>query len=65
MRRARAILGAIPAKVAKAERRAMRALERHYDEAEGEGWAVRLQGLTELLPVSRRQVAAVREALAG
>ena len=46
-------------------RRAMRALERHYDEAEGEGWAVRLQGLTELLPVSRRQVAAVREALAG
>ena len=43
----------------------MRALERHYDEAEGEGWAVRLQGLTELLPVSRRQVAAVREALAG
>ena len=46
-------------------RRAMRALERHYDAAEGEGWAVRLQGLTELLPVSRRQVAAVREALAG
>ncbi|HQQ71021.1 MAG TPA: LytTR family DNA-binding domain-containing protein [Alicycliphilus sp.] len=45
-------------------RRAMRALERHYDEAEGEGWAVRLQGLAELLPVSRRQVAAVREALA-
>lgn len=46
-------------------RHAMRALERHYDEAEGEGWAVRLQGLAELLPVSRRQVAAVREALAG
>lgn len=46
-------------------RRAMRALERHYDADEGEGWAVRLQGLTELLPVSRRQVAAVREALAG
>ncbi|MBS0509366.1 MAG: response regulator transcription factor [Proteobacteria bacterium] len=46
-------------------RRAMRALERHYDEAEGEGWAVRLQGLAELLPVSRRQVAAVREALAA
>ena len=45
-------------------RRAMRALERHYDEAEGEGWAVRLQGLAEPLPVSRRQVAAVREALA-
>jgi len=46
-------------------RRAMRALERHYDEAEGEGWAVRLHGLAEPLPVSRRQVAAVREALAG
>ncbi|MBS0390827.1 MAG: response regulator transcription factor [Proteobacteria bacterium] len=45
-------------------RRAMRALERHYDATEGEGWAVRLQGLTEPLPVSRRQVAAVREALA-
>ncbi|MHA7598350.1 LytR/AlgR family response regulator transcription factor [Alicycliphilus sp. T452] len=46
-------------------RRAMRALEKHYDEAEGEGWAVRLHGLAELLPVSRRQMAAVREALAG
>jgi len=46
-------------------RRAMRALERHYDADEGEGWAVRLHGLTEPLPVSRRQVAAVREALAG
>ena len=46
-------------------RRAMRALERHYDATEGEGWAVRLHGLTEPLPVSRRQVAAVREALAS
>ena len=46
-------------------RRAMRALERHYDADEGEGWAVRLHGLAELLPVSRRQVAAVREAIAG
>ncbi|WP_404300128.1 LytR/AlgR family response regulator transcription factor [Alicycliphilus denitrificans] len=46
-------------------RRAMRALERHYDAAEGEGWAVRLHGLAEPLPVSRRQVAAVREALAA
>ncbi|MFY3385598.1 LytR/AlgR family response regulator transcription factor [Paracidovorax sp. MALMAid1276] len=44
-------------------RRAVRALERHHDEAEGEGWAVRLQGSTELLLVSRRQVAAVREEL--
>ena len=46
-------------------RRAVRTLEKHYDPAEGEGWAVRLQGLNELLMVSRRQVAAVREALAG
>ncbi len=44
-------------------RHAMRALEKHYDATEGEGWAVRLQGLAEPLPVSRRQVAAVREAL--
>ena len=42
-------------------RRAVRALEKHYDPEEGEGWAVRLQGSTELLMVSRRQVAAVRE----
>ncbi len=46
-------------------RHALRALERHYDASEGEGWAVRLQGLAEPLPVSRRQVATVREALAG
>lgn len=46
-------------------RRAARALEKHYDPEEGEGWAVRLQGLAELLMVSRRQVAAVREKLAG
>ncbi|MFN4121098.1 LytR/AlgR family response regulator transcription factor [Acidovorax sp.] len=45
-------------------RRAVRALEKHYDAEEGEGWAVRLQGSTELLMVSRRQVAAVREELA-
>ena len=45
-------------------RRAMRALEKYYDPEEGEGWAVRLQGSTELLAVSRRQVAAVREELA-
>jgi two-component system response regulator AlgR len=45
-------------------RRAVRALEKHYDAEEGEGWAVRLQGSTELLAVSRRQVAAVREELA-
>jgi two-component system, LytTR family, response regulator AlgR len=45
-------------------RRAVRALEKHYDAEEGEGWAVRLNGLDELLAVSRRQVSAVREALA-
>lgn len=45
-------------------RRAVRALEKHYDPEECEGWAVRLQGSTELLAVSRRQVAAVREELA-
>ena len=42
-------------------RRALRTLEKHYDPEEGEGWAVRLHGLGELLAVSRRQVAAVRE----
>ena len=45
-------------------RRAVRALVRHHDPEEGEGWAVRLQGLGELLMVSRRQVAAVREEIA-
>ena len=45
-------------------RRAVRELEKHYDPEEGDGWAVRLQGMTELLTVSRRQVAAVREELA-
>ncbi len=43
-------------------RRAIRALERHSEPGdEGEGWAVRLDGLPqELLEVSRRQLAAVR-----
>lgn len=44
-------------------RNAVRALVRHHDADEGEGWAVRLAGIDELLMVSRRQVAAVREAL--
>ena len=44
-------------------RAAMRALQRHYDAEDGEGWAVRLHGVPELLAVSRRQVVAVREAL--
>lgn len=46
-------------------RRAVRALEKHFDPEEGEGWAVRLNGIDESLSVSRRQLSAVREALAG
>jgi two-component system, LytTR family, response regulator AlgR len=46
-------------------RHAVRALEKHYDAEEGEGWAVRLNGIDEVLAVSRRQLGAVREALAG
>jgi two-component system, LytTR family, response regulator AlgR len=46
-------------------RRAVRALERHHDADEGEGWAVRLDGVDEMLFVSRRQLAAVREMMTG
>jgi two-component system, LytTR family, response regulator AlgR len=46
-------------------RHAVRALEKHFDPEEGEGWAVRLKGIDELLAVSRRQVAAVREAISA
>lgn len=46
-------------------RRAVRALEKHDDPEEGEGWAVRLNGIDELVAVSRRQLGAVREALAA
>jgi two-component system response regulator AlgR len=49
-------------------RRAIRALElRGTDDDEGgaEGWAVRVAPLDEWLSVSRRQVAAVKAALAG
>jgi two-component system response regulator AlgR len=46
-------------------RRAIRALEKHFDPEEGEGWAVRLNGIDEVLAVSRRQLSAVREAIAG
>ena len=46
-------------------RRAVRALEKHDDPEEGEGWAVRLNGIDELLAVSRRQLAAVREVIAS
>jgi len=45
-------------------RRAVRALEKHDDPEEGEGWAVRLAGLDELLVVSRRQLSALREVMA-
>ena len=44
-------------------RHALRALEKHHDPEEGEGWAERLQGIDEPLAVSRRQLAAVRAAL--
>lgn len=44
-------------------RRALRALERHDDPLEGEGWVARLDGVEERLAVSRRQLAAVRDAL--
>jgi two-component system response regulator AlgR len=45
-------------------RRAMRALERHDDAVDGEGWALRLHGVDEALAVSRRQLSAVRAAIA-
>ena len=38
---------------------------RQNDAPDGEAWAVRLSGLDELLLVSRRQLAAVRELLLG
>lgn len=44
-------------------RRAVRSLEKHFDPEEGEGWAVRLNGIDEVLAVSRRQLSAVREAI--
>lgn len=46
-------------------RHAVRALEKHFDPEEGEGWAVRLNGIAEVLAVSRRQLSAVREAIVG
>lgn len=46
-------------------RQAMRALERRQDDADGgEAWALRVGPTDEWLAVSRRQVAAVREAVA-
>ncbi|QBM29821.1 LytR/AlgR family response regulator transcription factor [Hydrogenophaga pseudoflava] len=46
-------------------RRCVRAVEKHNDPVEGEGWTVRLDGCDERLAVSRRQLAAVRESLVG
>jgi two-component system response regulator AlgR len=45
-------------------RAAVRELQRRHDGGADEGWAVRVAPLNEWLPVSRRQVATVREALA-
>jgi two-component system response regulator AlgR len=44
-------------------KRAARALQRHHDMEEGEGWALKLDGVDDVLFVSRRQLAAVREML--
>lgn len=44
-------------------RKMVRSLEKHFDAEEGEGWAVRLQGVDELLSVSRRQLSTVRGVL--
>ena len=46
-------------------RNAVRALEKHDDPEEGEVWAVRLDGIDELLAVSRRQLSTVRQAIVG
>lgn len=46
-------------------RHAVRALEKHHDPDEGDGWAVRLNAVPEVLLVSRRQLAAVRELVKG
>ena len=45
-------------------RHAVQALVRQHDAEEGDGWAVRLVGVDELLQVSRRQLATVRDMLA-
>jgi two-component system response regulator AlgR len=44
---------------------AIRALQPHTAGDDGDGWAVRLAPLNEWLPVSRRQLAAVRAAMEG
>jgi len=45
-------------------RHAMRAVLRRQDTAEGESWAVELDGVPETLGISRRMLPAVREAIA-
>ena len=45
-------------------RACVRALEKSFDPEEGEGWAVRLHGVDELLMVSRRQLPSIRALLA-
>ncbi|MBS0450565.1 MAG: response regulator transcription factor [Proteobacteria bacterium] len=44
-------------------REAIRALEKHDGGDEAEGWVLRLHGVSEPVPVSRRQLSAVRDAL--
>jgi two-component system response regulator AlgR len=44
-------------------RAAIRALEKYDDGEDAEGWALRLDGVPEPVVVSRRQLAAVRDAL--
>jgi two-component system, LytTR family, response regulator AlgR len=45
-------------------RHAMKALEKHADAQEGDGWVVRLHGIDDTLMVSRRQLSVVRDAMA-
>jgi two-component system response regulator AlgR len=45
-------------------RHAISALQKHFDPEEGDCWAVRLNGVDELITVSRRQLPTVRELLA-
>jgi len=44
-------------------RSAIRALEKYDDGEDAEGWALRLDGIPELVMVSRRQLSSVRDAL--
>ena len=44
-------------------RAAMRALEKYDDGEDADGWALRLRGISEPVVVSRRQLAAVRDAM--